>query len=71
MEEDRKLSAKEAAAYLGYKNEKWLYALVRKKAIPFHKRPGSGEVGKGNRGGGLYFYEHELDKWLSTGRRAT
>lgn len=68
MEEGRKLNAKEAAAFLGFKNEKWLYALVRANTVPFHKRPGKGIVGKGNRGGGLYFYEAELQAWLDSGK---
>jgi hypothetical protein len=69
VEEEKKLSAKEAAAFLGFKNAKWLYTLVRNRALPFHKRPGTGKVGKGNRGGGLYFYEGELQKWLDSERR--
>jgi predicted DNA-binding transcriptional regulator AlpA len=67
MEEDRKLNAREAATFLGFKNAKWLYALVRTGTIPFHKRPGKGKAGPGNRGGGLYFYEAELQKWLDSG----
>lgn len=70
MEKGLKMNAREAALYLGFRGAtSYFYALVRKGIVPSHKRPSAGKAGPGNRGGGLYFYASELDKWLASGGR--
>lgn len=54
----------EAAKYLGLARG-YIYQLVHRNAIPFHKRPGGGV-----RGGGVWFVKEELDAWNDSGKRS-
>lgn len=54
---ERPITAKQAAAFMGY-SEGYVRTLVSKKQIPFHKR---GAIGSN---GAVCFYESELHRWL-------